>query len=820
MKIFFVMLLLIIPNSHVFSQISVKEYTELNTEKENYAATFRSDCGKTEIWKTSSYEKGNPNSRKIVIGLLVNGNLQFKDMPFPINQKIDKGLEHLYLDGSPCFNSCNPNYGVFVSNRTHDGKYYDNDVYEMMNVNGQWTIRRIEEINSPYWDDTPSLSPDGRFLYFASTRNKPGLGISEIFMSQKIGEQSWSQPDKLDLQGHILGLCLAHRDGFLYYSVDKTGRGDFDIWRVKLHQITGKPIIGTEEPIPFAGVNKVGTDQADPSFSPGGNWFMFSSDEIKDKKRGLFYVQLPSTSDTISIKTLFRTYEFDSSAQEFVDVVKEYESTLDIEDVLTNRRTTSISNANGESSVVLPSAAGTRPIDDRKIRQIVVKSKTKDLRHISASDTLFLETGQQCPLQHTLTVWDVNVLQSDECKQNFPITRVEFFVTGYWCPTTKKYGSLLSCQSVFEDPKCTQIDNPELPCKENDLFTYTMLPAKVIKEKKSGLCIPQKEIDNFALNWSSAVDNAIGIFVQKMSSAMQKPCIVRTLRQRKPITIEIIGWTDPRSMDAACVYTGNDIDFNKGSIKLKDLQNKQSYLPNGILKQGIPFVKSPFGGNQLLSDLRAYYTALLLDSLWKTGIPKYNELRSNGMINVVAVGKSVNPDQIALAKQRSVNVIVYGEADAVKSNPYSMPELGRSVALCQNECLEYQMCKKLEQSELVFDKVDIAIPKKKQEVVVAAEVFNQAAVLKVNEKSAKYTIQVASVVEESKAKEIIGKMALTGYQNIELQTYQNILGIVYYRVRYGNFENLEIAKNALESLKKFSDLNPWKNKPVIIEREK
>lgn len=784
---------------------NVFNYTQVNTDQDDYAATFRSTCSGVEVWLTNN-RTGNSKSRKIVVANVTkNGFSPVIELPYPVNQKQERGKEDLYLDGSPSFNACDPNYGVFVSNRIVDGKTYDNDIYELQQTPQGWNVKRLDNINSKFWDDSPTLSPDGRYLYFASSRSRPGLGVSDIYISQKLDNGIWSNPDKLQLQGYSLGTPLVSQDGFLYYSVDQQGNNDLDIWRVKLNQITGKPIEGSEEPIPISGVNKQGSNQADPSFSPGTSWFMFSSDENPKKKRDLFYTLVKNVFDTIVVKSSLRTYEYDSLSAEFIDVIKPYSEQVEAQDSYSGLKAAALPSSDGLYRIMLPSSVGNSPSEDRRIREVIIHSKVNSIRNLSASDTLIYEVGNHCRLEHNLTVWDVNVLENPDCKQNFPITKVEFFVTSYWCPTTKKYSKLTSCQTVFDDPECVVISTPPKPCENNDLYRYKVNPATIDRIPQQGLCLPHEEVNLHAKEWSENVDKAIDTFVDKMGTALQKPCITRSIRENEKVVIEVTGWTDPRSLDKSCLYTGSEINFNTTAVKLKNLSEKSQYIPNGILKNGTPFVKSPNNGNQLLSDARAYFTSVLLDSLWKLTIPKYKHLRDRGLIEVLAVGKSVNPDQIALAKQRSVNVVVLTNLKS-KTTAANTPELGRSIALCSNGCLENLMCRTLEQTTNVDLAQEVITAPVKKEEIISTQIVNPTPIksqLFLEDKKGSYSLQFASYPEESRAKDVSGKLAAMGVQNIKIVTYTNILGTVYYKVKVGNYPSID---EALQFKKSYDDV--------------
>ena len=76
---------------------------------------------------------------------------------------------------------------------------------------------------------------------------------------------------------------------------------------------------------------------------------------------------------------------------------------------------------------------------------------------------------------------------------------------------------------------------------------------------------------------------------------------------------------------------------------------------------------------------------MLLDSIWNSSVPAYQELRRMGLLVIKAEGKSVNPDvKRTLAAQRSIAVEVKTENQGVWK-PGQKPHPGQVVELW-NQC--------------------------------------------------------------------------------------------------------------------------------------
>jgi hypothetical protein len=179
-----------------------------------------------------------------------------------------------------------------------------------------------------------------------------------------------------------------------------------------------------------------------------------------------------------------------------------------------------------------------------------------------------------------------------------------------------------------------------------------------------------------------------------MESALKADCIERAIGSGKAVTVEVTGWTDPDPIHPHCRYTGPTIDFNNNPVRLLDLSSKP-WLRGGVLTTGTRFVESPSEGNQLLSDLRAYYVATLLDSLWKLRNRTYLTLRERGLLTIVARGNAISQRQIAAERQRSVEVKISAEVDTRSLADMRRRYPGAAVALCGNDCILNLSCRDL-----------------------------------------------------------------------------------------------------------------------------
>lgn len=180
------------------------------------------------------------------------------------------------------------------------------------------------------------------------------------------------------------------------------------------------------------------------------------------------------------------------------------------------------------------------------------------------------------------------------------------------------------------------------------------------------------------------VDSAFVKLVDAMRSALEYDCVQRAIRDGKEVEVEIVGWTDPRPLDGQCRYTGQDIDLNSSFVKLDTTDSP--YIEGGILKNNSRFRDSKSGGNQLLSQLRAYHTAVLLDRLWEEQVEEYRKLKGSGLLRVTGVGRAVSQENVDMAQQRSVSVLVKVPLKPGESVAATLPPPGRYHQLCDSPC--------------------------------------------------------------------------------------------------------------------------------------
>ena len=112
----------------------------------------------------------------------INGVWQ-KAVPLKeLNTDNSEGAQAISADGSML---------LFAAKDRADG-FGSFDIYYSKKTNGKWSVPKgFSPINTPYWESQPSISADGRTIYFASTRPN-GLGGVDIWYVQ-FENGKWSE---------------------------------------------------------------------------------------------------------------------------------------------------------------------------------------------------------------------------------------------------------------------------------------------------------------------------------------------------------------------------------------------------------------------------------------------------------------------------------------------------------------------------------------------------------------------------------------------------------------------------------------------------
>ncbi|MCR4659460.1 MAG: hypothetical protein K5650_04100 [Bacteroidales bacterium] len=146
----------------------------------------------------------------------------------PFNQGQDEGTPTLTADGRTIY------YSVLTANK-HG--YANCDIFFTTMRGGKWDDRSNAGRNvngDDTWESQPSISPDGRYLYFASNR-QGGYGGTDIWRCRRLSNGDWSRAENLGPTVNTAGnekSPYLHADGHtLYFASDGwQGFGGYDLY--------------------------------------------------------------------------------------------------------------------------------------------------------------------------------------------------------------------------------------------------------------------------------------------------------------------------------------------------------------------------------------------------------------------------------------------------------------------------------------------------------------------------------------------------------------------------------------------------------------
>lgn len=128
---------------------------------------------------------------------------------------------------------------VFTSCHRPDSRG-DCDLYYSRRENGDWSapVNLGANVNSTMWDSQPTLSADGRTLYFSSDRKSGSVGLEDIYVTTLGDNNLWTPAKNLGAPVNTSGRDMApflHASGTtLYYVTDGLiGMGGLDLFRVE-----------------------------------------------------------------------------------------------------------------------------------------------------------------------------------------------------------------------------------------------------------------------------------------------------------------------------------------------------------------------------------------------------------------------------------------------------------------------------------------------------------------------------------------------------------------------------------------------------------
>ncbi len=257
----------------------------------------------------------------------------------PLNTLDNEGAHTMTADGRNLyFTACN----------RRDGKGMC-DLYHSTWKDGNWSTPTNlgSPVNSRYSEKHPSISADGRRLYFSSTR-PGGLGSYDIWMAVKLGE-SWSEPVNLGDSVNTSGLeqsPFIHPDqqSLYFSSTGWPGMGQGDLFLTK-HLSSGQWSRSINLGYPINTHN----DEMGLTVNARGNRAYFASDRGEGTDTDLFTFELPMEIRPVQVSYM-KGRVFDSRNMKGLEAVMQLID-LDTEEAVMELQS---QDGNGDYLISLP----------------------------------------------------------------------------------------------------------------------------------------------------------------------------------------------------------------------------------------------------------------------------------------------------------------------------------------------------------------------------------------------------------------------------------------------------------------------------------
>jgi flagellar motor protein MotB len=217
--------------------IPVNLGSAINTTNDEYWPSITAD-GQTLMFTRQPRASMNPkllglNHEDFYISNLKDNKWQQAlNAGAPLNTDQNEGAQSLSSNGSYMyFTACDRRSGLGSC-----------DIYFSAYNDGRWSepANVGPPINTPYWETQPSLSADGKTLFFSSSR-PGGIGGKDLWFSTMNENNMWNNPKNMgktiNTEGDEMSPFI-HFDGrTLYFASDGgIGMGGFDIFMTRMNE--------------------------------------------------------------------------------------------------------------------------------------------------------------------------------------------------------------------------------------------------------------------------------------------------------------------------------------------------------------------------------------------------------------------------------------------------------------------------------------------------------------------------------------------------------------------------------------------------------
>jgi len=204
----------------------------------------------------------------------------------PLNTAGNEGAQSIASDGrSMYFTACDRNDGL--------GRC---DLYYTAFDGVRWSpgTNLGQPVNSTYWESQPSISPNGRMLFFVS--NRPGgMGGMDIWYTIQGTDGKWGKPvnpgKTINTAGDEFSPFIYFNSRTLYFSSDgRESFGGHDIYHTKLNADSS-----WTDPKNLGPAVNTPADETGLIIESSGKRAFFSSVREKSKGKDIYYINLPES---------------------------------------------------------------------------------------------------------------------------------------------------------------------------------------------------------------------------------------------------------------------------------------------------------------------------------------------------------------------------------------------------------------------------------------------------------------------------------------------------------------------------------------------
>ena len=153
-------------------------------------------------------------------------------------------------------------------------------------VKGRWSRPEIAPFSGQWYDHDPAVSPDGKFVVFASKRPAQGGGepVGALWRVDRKGGgwgEPWRLPDDVNVSPRIYAPSVT-ADGSLYF-IRPDSDGILHIFRSQYRD-------GTYQPAVRQMLGDPGTHQKDPAVAPDESFVVFDTDQGGKKDQDRLFI--------------------------------------------------------------------------------------------------------------------------------------------------------------------------------------------------------------------------------------------------------------------------------------------------------------------------------------------------------------------------------------------------------------------------------------------------------------------------------------------------------------------------------------------------